>query len=62
MKTLRRRAVAKVVGAKYFRREDGCLCLRYYVSGLGMAEEPWHPSFPENKFLKHIHRLNSRQG
>lgn len=62
MRTLRRRAVAKAVRAKYFRREDGCLCLRYKISGLGTAEEPWYPTFPEKKFLTHIHRLDNRKG
>jgi hypothetical protein len=54
MKPIRRRAIAKSVGATYFKRSDGCLCLRYQVNGLVLVYDPWFPTFPKNKFLEKI--------
>ena len=58
MKTARRRAIAKAVNAKYYRRSDGCLCLRYKVSGMGAIDYPWYPTFPLNKFLAKIREIH----
>lgn len=60
MRTLRRRALAKAVGARYYVRSDGVICLRYPYLDWGMTEYPWYPEFPKDKFLKRIAQLDGR--
>jgi len=61
MKSCRRRAIAISVGARYYRRSDGCYSLSYRVDEIGIVQYPWYPVFPLTKFIEKIREIETEE-